>query len=73
MLLTKGEGKFLTSKHIGLRYHHLREKVESDEIILVHVFTEDQIADILTKPLAAKRFEFQMKQVVCDSVMESYK
>lgn len=71
--LAKVEGTFLRSKHIGLHYHYLREKIENNEIILVHVPTEDQLADLLTKPLAAKRFEYLMKQVVSDSVMESYK
>ncbi|CAL1396308.1 unnamed protein product [Linum trigynum] len=39
------------SKHIDTRYHFLRECVEQKEVMLKYVKTEDQIADIFTKPL----------------------
>ncbi|CAL1381539.1 unnamed protein product [Linum trigynum] len=39
------------SKHINTRYHFLRECVEQKEVTLKYVKTEDQIADIFTKPL----------------------
>ncbi|CAL1382343.1 unnamed protein product [Linum trigynum] len=38
-------------KHIDTRYHFLRECVEQKEVMLKYVKTEDQIADILMKPL----------------------
>jgi hypothetical protein len=44
------------TKHIDLRIHFIREKVESGEIELVYVPTKDQIADIMTKPLAKVKF-----------------
>lgn len=72
MSLAKGEWKFLTSKHIGLRNHYQREYVGSNEIKVVYVHTEDQLADLITKPLAMKLFEFLMNQVLNDSVMEFY-
>lgn len=64
LVLARGEGKFLTSKHIGLRYHYLREKVASQEIELAYISTDKQLADLLTKPLAFARFDKLMKQVV---------
>jgi hypothetical protein len=45
------------SKHIEVRYHYIRECVESGKIIVEHVSTGDQLADILTKPLARVRFQ----------------
>ncbi len=39
------------SKHIEIKYHHIRELVENGEIQLRHVRTECQPADILTKPI----------------------
>ncbi|CAL1382198.1 unnamed protein product [Linum trigynum] len=39
------------SKHIDTRYHFLRECVVQKEVALKYVKTEDQIADIFTKPL----------------------
>jgi hypothetical protein len=43
------------TKHIDIRYHFTREKVETGEVKLVYVPTEDQLADLLTKPLKRER------------------
>jgi hypothetical protein len=39
------------TKHIEVRYHFLRDNVEKGTIVLTHVPTQDQLADIFTKPL----------------------
>jgi hypothetical protein len=39
------------TKHIEVRYRFLRDNVEKGNIDLIHVPTEKQLADILTKPL----------------------
>jgi hypothetical protein len=39
------------TKHIEVRYHFLRDNVEKGEITLIHVPTQNQLADIFTKPL----------------------
>ena len=44
------------TKHINQSYHHFREHVERQEIIVQATPTEDQIADILTKPLPETSF-----------------
>jgi hypothetical protein len=44
------------TKHIEARYHFLRDNVEKGNIDLVHVPTEKQLADILTKPLDQATF-----------------
>nr|CAD1833565.1 unnamed protein product [Ananas comosus var. bracteatus] len=44
------------TKHIELKYHFLRELVESNVLQLEYISTENQLADILTKPLDQKRF-----------------
>jgi hypothetical protein len=43
------------AKHIEIRYHFVRERVESQEIKLVYVPTGNQLADLLTKPLPRDR------------------
>lgn len=43
------------SKHIDIRYHFTRERVESGEVELKYVPTEHQLADLLTKPLRGYR------------------
>ena len=40
------------SKHIDIRFHFIRECVERGQIIVEHVDSKDQRADILTKALA---------------------
>jgi len=44
------------TKHIDIRYHFIREKIEDDIIKLYHIPSEDQIADILTKSLSVEKF-----------------
>ncbi|XP_074327098.1 secreted RxLR effector protein 161-like [Apium graveolens] len=45
------------SKHIDIRYHFIRECIERGEIIVKHVSSENQKADILTKALVTVKFE----------------
>jgi hypothetical protein len=40
------------SKHIDIRFHFIREKVEDGFIVLSHVASEENIADIMTKPVS---------------------
>ena len=44
------------TKHIQIRHHFLRDHVLKGNILIDHVKTDDQLADIFTKPLDAKRF-----------------
>ncbi|XP_066159875.1 secreted RxLR effector protein 161-like [Oryza sativa Japonica Group] len=40
------------SKHIDTRYHFIRECVENGKIVINYVRTEEQLKDVLTKPLS---------------------
>jgi hypothetical protein len=44
------------TKHIDIRHHFLRDHVAKKDISLVGVRTEDQLADIFTKPLDESTF-----------------
>lgn len=44
------------SKHIDVRFHFLRDLTKEGVIQLVHCRTEDQVADIFTKPLRLEVF-----------------
>ena len=44
------------TKHIEIRHHFLRDHVTKEDIDIIHVNTEEQLADIFTKPLDEKRF-----------------
>jgi hypothetical protein len=39
------------TKHLNIKYHHFREEVRTGTISIYHTRTDDQIADIFTKPL----------------------
>jgi hypothetical protein len=45
------------SKHIEVKYHFIRECVESGKIILEQISTKDQLADIMTKSLGRVLFQ----------------
>ena len=49
------------SKHIDVRYHFIRECVEQGLIVIKHISTGEQRADILTKALSAVKFEKMRK------------
>ena len=45
------------TKHIKRRYHFVREAVANKEVELVKISTDDNLADLFTKPLNVKRFQ----------------
>jgi hypothetical protein len=46
------------SKHIDIKYHYIREKIQNEEIKVKYLQTTEMIADILTKPLPRVQFEY---------------
>jgi hypothetical protein len=46
------------SKHIDTRYHYIRDMVQKGAVQLQYLSTDEQIADILTKPLTQVKFEY---------------
>lgn len=44
------------TKHIDIRFHFVREKVESSQVVLQYCPTQDMLADIMTKPITAPQF-----------------
>nr|ABF97883.1 retrotransposon protein, putative, unclassified [Oryza sativa Japonica Group] len=44
------------TKHIDIRHHFLRDHVDKCDIVISHIRTENQLADIFTKPLDETRF-----------------
>ena len=51
------------TKHINVTYHHFREFVRKGLIKLFPIKTEDQIADLLTKPLPQNQFQKLRKRI----------
>ena len=45
-------------KHIEIKYHYIKDMVQIGAVKLQYVATNEQIADVLTKPLARVKFEY---------------
>ena len=59
--LSKNPELHQRTKHIDIRYHFIREQVESETIEVIYTPTAEQPADMLTKALSGPRHY----QVVC--------
>jgi hypothetical protein len=46
------------SKHIEIKYYFIRDKVQEGEVKLHYISTNEQVADILTKPLSMIKFVY---------------
>ncbi|WJX52062.1 hypothetical protein P8452_38206 [Trifolium repens] len=55
--ISKNPVQHSKTKHIDIRHHYIRDLVENKIVILEHVGTKEQIADIFTKALDAVQFE----------------
>lgn len=56
------------TKHFNIKLFFLREVQKDGAVTLVYCRTEDQIADVFTKPLSVSKFEFlRSKLGVCSS------
>ena len=51
------------TKHIEIQHHFIRELVEDGTLTLEFIHTDDQKADLFTKPLNSKRFEFLCQNI----------
>ncbi|KAJ9542658.1 hypothetical protein OSB04_029164 [Centaurea solstitialis] len=52
------------TKHIDIRYHFIKDNVEKGNIEMFFVQTDYQLADLFTKPLDEKRFNFLAFQLI---------
>lgn len=59
--ISKNLVQHFRTKHIDIRHHFIRELVEEGLVVLEHVPTEHQKANIFTKLLDLLRFEFLRK------------
>ena len=61
------------SKHIEIKYHYIRDMVQMGEVKLQYVVTDDQIADVLMKPLDRVKFEYFREKLCFLSIEVSSK
>lgn len=63
ILLAKNPESHKRSKHIDVRYHHIREQIKKGVVNISYVNTKNQLADILTKGLDMQSQEKLMKEI----------
>jgi hypothetical protein len=66
--LTKHPVFHARTKHIDIRYHFIREKVEDNTINIMHCPTLEMVADFLTKPLSTEKFKMCRSAMMHHSV-----
>jgi hypothetical protein len=54
--LTERPGNHNRTKHIDVKYHHIRDMIQKQAMEVKYLSTDDMIADIFTKPLPKDRF-----------------
>ena len=58
------------TKHIDVRYHCIRMTVEKKWIKLMHVPSEEQLADMMTRALGRIKFVYQRSEIKVEDVRE---
>lgn len=59
------------TKHVEINYHTVREKLDRGELKSLHISTENQIADLLTKPLFPHQFQYLMSKMSLINIFAS--
>ena len=55
------------TKHIKIRHHFIRDEVAKNNFKIIFINTENQIADIFTKPLNQQKFlNFRRELGMCN-------
>ena len=55
-LVKNGRSNNRNTRHINIRYFYLKDRVDSGEVELKYLETNQMLADILTKPIQGARF-----------------
>lgn len=52
------------AKHVAISYHFIREQVVAGSLVIEHVCSKDQPADVLTKPLPMTSFTHMRNKLI---------
>ena len=61
------------SKHIEIRYFYIRDMMQKGAIKLQYMSTDEQVVDVLMKPLSRAKFEYFQDKLVVFSEIPSLK
>jgi hypothetical protein len=56
-----GDGLKSKSKHIDRRFHFIRDLIQSNQLMIHHIPTDEQLADHLTKPLGPQAIQHALQ------------
>lgn len=56
--LAESDGYRQRTKHIDIRHHYLREKVENGSVVIDYIPTNEMAADNLTKAVPKEKHDF---------------
>ena len=62
-----------SSKHLEVKLYRSRHLVQDGKVVMEHVKTEANLADLLTKSLARKQYEFLSAKMLGHELVESEK
>jgi hypothetical protein len=51
------------TKHVDILYHFIRERVQSNDVELIHIGTKNQLADYLTKAMASTKWSEYLSKI----------
>ena len=60
-----GRSRHTASKHINPKFHYGRDLVLAGRVIVKHIVTATQVADIFTKPLGRSTFGPLVDSLLC--------
>ena len=60
-LIAKGRAGSGKTRHISIRYYWIKQHVDSGDVIVMKLATEEMPANILTKPLQGSQFRYERK------------
>ena len=56
VLLNKGMSTSERTRHIGIRFFFVKDRIETKEVVLEYLPTTEMVADVMTKPLQGELF-----------------
>ena len=62
--LSKNDLHHQRTKHIDIRHHFIRDYIKKNIINIIWISTQEQIADILTKPVSITTFKQQANKII---------
>jgi hypothetical protein len=67
----KGRSTSSRTRHISIRYFFVKDRIDSGEVEVVYLPTEDMKADILTKPLQGELFRRMRAELLGHNIEEN--